>query len=314
MKQKALRTVVFLAILITLDWLVSAFFQKGLEHYYGLDQKADILIIGHSHLIKTCNKNELEKKLGLKVSKYCREGVNIPQRHRMIQHFLDVQTTPPPIVIYGVDPTMFGQGNLSQNSYKLFYPFMDSPPIDELIRREATKWYDYHLHKWIRCSRFADVAMYRACRGLLNHWESLSNKSISLANWNKKRSAIHISDELVQEFHNTMNLLIQNNCHIILVYPGIIPGYRNADPETYDSVVNSFQKLADESPHIDFLNYSPIFSPHRKYFEDSVHINRAGEKIFTNMITKDIESIIQRDNLQTSRSSDDLKKRTENPK
>ena len=304
MKQKAFKIIFFLTLLMAMDWLISLFFQKGLEHYYGLDQQADILLIGHSHLMKTCNKLKMEKALELKVSKYCREGVNIPQRHYMIQHYLDKrQNNSAPIVIYGVDPTMFGQENLSLNSYKLFYPFMDSPPMDNLIRKEASKWYDYHLHKWIRCSRYADVAIYRACRGWMNYWESLSNGVISLKDWNKKRSAVHVSDELLQEFKQTIDLLLKNNSHIILVYPGIIRGYRDGNPEKYDSVINIFQTMANESPHIDFLNYSSYFSPHREFFEDSVHINRKGEEIFTRLIVKDIETIIQKNKIQTSRST-----------
>lgn len=304
MKERAFRIIIFLILFVILDSVVALFFQKGLEHYYGIDQQADILIIGHSHLMKTCNKNKMEKALGLKVSKYCREGVNIHQRLGMIQHYLDIQKNAPlPIVIYGVDPTMFGKGNLSLNSYKLFYPFMDSPPMDNLIRREAIEWYDYPLHKWIRCTRFADVALYRSCRGWLNYWESLSNQSISLDDWNKKRSKLHVSDELVQEFRHTIDLLIKNNSHVILVYPGIIQGYRTGDPETYDKVINLFQTMANENPHIDFLDYSSTFSPHREFFEDSVHINRAGEKIFTQLIVKDIETIIQNNNIQTGRKN-----------
>lgn len=299
MKQRILRCVVFLFILIALDWIISLFFQKGMERYYGLHQEADILIIGHSHLMKTCNKNKMEKGLGLKISKYCREGVMIRERLCMIQHFLNSQQdSSVPIVLYGVDPSMFSEGQLSHNSYRLFYPFMDSKPMDELVYRESTKWYDYPIHKWIRCSRFTDVALYRSCRGWLNYWESLSDGIISDDDWNRKRGKIQVSDKIVQVFRESIDLLTKNNCHVILVYPGIIQAYQDSDPETYNANIKYFQAMADENPHIDFLNYSPVFSHRQELFEDSVHINRQGEKIFTKLIIEDIQKIIEKKNIQ----------------
>lgn len=302
MKQKIFRIVIFLSILAALDLLVSSFFLKGMERYYGLDQEADILIVGHSHMMKACNKGMMENGLGLKISKYCREGVMIQERLGMVQHFLDTQQdSSVPIVLYGVDPKMFNEENLSANSYRLFYPFMDSKPIDELVRRESVKWHDYPLHKWIRSSRFVDVAMYRACRGWLNNWESMEDGIVSDKVWNMKRDKIRNSEELIKIFYNTIDFLCENNCHVILVYPGIIRGHRDADPETFDANIELFQSLAANNPKVDFLNYGPRFSHRKEIFEDSVHLNRAGEKEFSIQLIKDIENIIREKNIQTSR-------------
>ena len=139
MKKKLIRIAIFLLILFSLDWGVAKIIQIGLERYYGLDQEADILLIGHSHMMKSCNKTTLEKELNLKVSKYCREGVMVQDRYAMVQHFLSTQKDKSvPYVLYGVDPFMFNEGDLSLNSYKLFYPFMDIPVMDALIRKEAS--------------------------------------------------------------------------------------------------------------------------------------------------------------------------------
>ncbi|MBQ3240667.1 MAG: hypothetical protein IJB00_05715 [Akkermansia sp.] len=302
MKQKIFRIIIFLSILVALDLLTSAFFLKGMERYYGLNQEADILIVGHSHMMKACNKDMLENGLGLKISKYCREGVMIRERLGMVRHFLDTQQdSSVPIVLYGVDPKMFNEENLSANSYRLFYPFMDSKPIDELVRREAVKWHDYPLHKWIRSARFADIAMYRACRGWLSNWESMEDGIVSDKVWNMKRDKIRNSDELVQLFYETIEYLRDNNCHVVLVYPGIIRGHRDADPETFDANIELFQALAAKHPNVDFLNYGPMFSHRKEIFEDSVHLNRAGEKEFSIQLIKDIEDIIRTRNIRTSR-------------
>lgn len=290
-------------MLVTTDLLVSLFFQKGLEHYYGLDQEADILIVGHSHLMKTCNKNMLENELNLKVSKYCREGVLIRERYGMVKHFLDSQQDKSvPIVIYGVDPFLFTNKPISLNSHKLFYPFMDKKNIDELIRRDAQKWYDYPLHKYIRSSRYTDISMYRSCRGWMNYWESLSNGAISEKEWSRPRNwTLTMSEELLTVFHDTINLLLKHNCHVVLVYPGIIQSFREGNPEAYNTIINFYQSLADQHPNIDFLDYSEHFSPFKEMYEDSVHINRKGEQLFSRMLINDLQKIIREKNIPLMR-------------
>ena len=59
MKKAFISIVAFLLTWLAFDWGVSKFFQIGLEKYYGLDQEADILIIGHSHMMKSCDKEKL---------------------------------------------------------------------------------------------------------------------------------------------------------------------------------------------------------------------------------------------------------------
>lgn len=294
MKKRIIQVITFLAILASLDWLVSMFFQKGLEHYYGLDQEADILIIGHSHVMKTCNKKSLEKGLGMKVSKYCREGVMVRDRYDMVRHFLETQEDHSvPIALYGVDPHMFQDGGISMNSYRLFFPFMDVKPMDELVRREAKKWYDYPLHKYFRCTRFPDFMMYRGVRGWLNYWESLSDGIISDENWNKLRPwGVYMPRENVKIFHDTIDLLIEHGSHVVLIYPGIIQSYQTSNPEAYTYMMNYFQTMADNHPRIDFLRYDVLFSHRQELFEDSVHINRAGEKLLTCQLIKDLRGII----------------------
>lgn len=296
MKRRILQLMTFMTILVALDWAVAAFFQKGLEHYYGLDQEADILIVGHSHMMKTCNKRMLEEGLGLKVSKYCREAVMVPDRYAMVRQFLDTQQDHSvPIVLYGVDPRMFFDGQLSYNSYKLFYPFMDDPAMDELVRREAVKWHDYPIHKYIRSSRFPDFMMYRSARGWLNYWDSLSDGVISEEKWNKPHPwDVYMPEKTVRIFHETVDLLLENGCHVVLVYPGTIQAYQKSNPEAHEFMMNYFRTMADNHPGIDFLDYGPIFSHRREYFEDSVHINRAGEKVFVHHLIKDLQEIMNK--------------------
>ena len=102
------------------------FINEGLNRYFGLNQHSEVLLIGHSHLMLATDKAKLETALNCRISKYCREGVNVADRYQMVKQYLEsLYSDSLKIVLYGVDQFMFTGTGLSSNSYKLFYPFMD---------------------------------------------------------------------------------------------------------------------------------------------------------------------------------------------
>lgn len=294
MKKIIFRLCIFLLILFGLDWGVSTFLRTGLERYYGIGQDAEVLIIGHSHMMKSCNKKELEKGLNKKIAKYCREGVLVKQRYFMVKHFLEAQKNIP-YVLYGVDPMMFGNSDeISTNAYKIFYPFMETPSMDAFVRENASLW-DYTVHKYARSSRYSDTAIYRSVRGWIGNWESLASGVINDESWNRPRHwEIRMPEETVRLFHNTLDLLLNSGAHVVLVYPSIIKSFETSNPEAFQHMMNYFQSLADNNPNIDFLNYAPLVSHRQELFEDSVHLNREGEAIITKLLIRDVNEIIGR--------------------
>ncbi len=294
MKKRILQIVVFLAILFVLDRGVAAFFRTGLERYYGIGHEADILVIGHSHLMKTCNKKTLERELDVKIAKYCCEGVLTQARLAMVKHFLEKQKgRPVSYMLYGVDPLLFHSGGLGLNSYKQFYPYMDTAAMDAHVRRNAS-WWDYTLHKHLHCARYIDVSMYRSARGWMGYWESLSRGQISTENWNKPRPwSPAMDEENVKAFHEAVQLMLDNGAHVVLVYPSTIQSYRTSNPEAYEYMMNYFRTMADNHPRIDFLDYSPLYAHRQELFEDPVHLNRMGEKLLTQQLIRDLKGIMQ---------------------
>lgn len=296
MKKNLYRIIIFLLILLGLDWGISTILRVGMERYYGINQDAEILIIGHSHMMKTCNKIKLERGLNKKIAKYCREGVLVKQRLYMVQHFLEHQKNHSvPYVLYGVDPHMFQNSDtLSTNAYKIFYPFMETPNMDSFVRESASLW-DYAVHKYVRCSRYSDTAIYRSARGWMGYWESLARGVISDENWNRPRPwNIHMPTETVKMFQDTLDLLINSGAHVVLVYPSIIKSYETSNPEAFQYMMDYFQSLADNNPNIDFLNYAPLISHRQELFEDPIHLNREGEAIITEHLIKDLQNIFSR--------------------
>lgn len=303
MKKKCLKVLIFLTMVIALDWGVAAFLQTGLERYYGLDQEADILLIGHSHMMKSCDHVRMEEALGVRVSKYCREGVMVADRFAMLQHFLAEQEDGSvPYVLYGVDPFMFNEGDLSLNSYKLFYPFMDSPPMDELVRREATDWHDYYIHKYFRSSRFTDNMIYRSMRGWFRYWKSFQNGVISDARWNASYQwGVDMPEEKIAIFRQTLDFLLENGCQVVLVHPPVIEAYRRSNPEAFEYMRNYYQQLADSDPRIHFLDYGPLYSHRQELFEDPVHVNRICERMMTEELIRDMMRIMGREGVDVAR-------------
>ena len=170
---------------------------------------------------------------------------------------------------------------------------MEIPAIDDYVLENASLW-DYSIHKYIRCTRFSDTAIYRSARGWLGYWESLSNGVISKENWHKPRPwNVYMPEKNVRLFHDTLDLLVNSGAHVVLVYPSIIKSYETTNPEAFQYMMNYFQSLADNNPKIDFLNYSPLISHRQELFEDPVHINRQGEAIISKALIKDLQAIMQ---------------------
>lgn len=296
MKKRIVKIVVFLLILFVLDRSVACFIKTGLEKYYGVGQDAEILLIGHSHMMKSCNKDTIENELGMKVAKYCREGVLVQDRYAMVLHFLSEQKNGSvPYVLYGVDPFMFAEGDLSMNSYKLFYPFMDTPSMDALVRREAKDWHDYPIHKYIHSTRITDNMIYRSMRGWFGYWKSFQDGVINEQAWAARRSwKRHMPEDKVALFRKTLDILLESGCHVVLVHPPVIESFEKSNPEDFRKMMDYYRELAESDPRIDFLDYGPMFSHRRELFEDSVHVNRLGEKLMTEVLINDLRKIMQR--------------------
>lgn len=134
------------------DFLLERIMKHGIDEMYGLNQYSEILLVGHSHLMLATDKQQMEQDLGMKVSKYTREGVNVSDRKIMIQQYLDSGYGDSlKVVLYGVDLCTFTGEGLSANSFKLFYPFMDDKKIGEYICEHGghrtigcTNWFVLH--------------------------------------------------------------------------------------------------------------------------------------------------------------------------
>lgn len=291
--------IIIITIFFACDFAIERFMKHGVDEMFGLKQHADILLVGHSHLMLATDKQQMENDLGMKVSKYTREGVNVSDRRIMIQQFLDSGYGDSlKVVLYGVDLCTFTGEGLSANSYKLFYPFIDDPKIGKYIREQGGTA-DYWLHKLIRTTRFSDDGMKNsAFRGWLHNWSNLKNGTIDIEAY-KRRLAngderhIQMNPELIEEFKETIEMLTSRGVKVALVNTPTLDLLNNFEPEKYQMMVNWFKNYADAEPLVEYWDFNPKYSSHHELFHDRLHLNAKGQKIINHLITEKIIETIK---------------------
>lgn len=293
MKKILLSILTFGILFFIIDWGIARFFQYGVDKYFGLNQKADILLIGHSQMLRGCSNTLMEKELQCKVSKYCREGVTIRNRAAMIEHFYSIEGNEHvPFVLFGVDFNLFNETDLSINSHKIFYPFMDIPTMDKMIR-EFDSPYDYWLHKCVRTARYNDFIIYRSIRGWLNNWDVIDRKVISQERWATRPGwQIYRPAHAVKQFTDTVDFILSRGSCLVLVHPAAAESWRKYDPQAYEEMVNFYKSIADNHPKIEYLDYNPQLSDKREYFSDPIHLNAQGQIEMTKLLIEDMKKIM----------------------
>lgn len=279
------------------DFAIERFMKYGVNEMYGLNQYADVLLIGHSHLMLAVDKQQMEREMNIKVSKYTREGVNINDRKMMIQQFLDSGYGDSlKIVLYGVDLYSFTGEGISANSYKLFYPFIDNPKIGKYIREQGGER-DYWTHKLIRTTRYSDDSMKNgAIRGWLHNWDNFKMGTINIELYKQRlhngdERNIKMNEELIEEFIKTISMLTERGIKVVLVNTPTIDLLNNYEPEKYRTIIDWFQQYAAEQPLVEFWDFNPEYSSRHELFYDGIHLNSVGQKQISTLIINKLHSI-----------------------
>lgn len=290
-----MRTFLISAILtivsfLGIDYVLDRIMLHGVKEFYGLNCNSEILIIGHSHIMLATDKERIEEELYLKVSKYTREGVNVQDRDIMVKQFLNSKYSDSlKICLYGVDLCTFTGEGLSQNSYKLFYPFMDDRKVDLYIKSH-TGINDYLLHKIVRTSRYNDDGIKNASvRGWLHDWSNKKNGIIDIDVYRKKlengdERKIEMNSELIKTFVSTIKSLTDRGIKVILVNTPTLDLLNGYEPDKYKTVVNWFECFATNNVMVEYWDFNPQYSSYHDIFYDRLHLNAKGQEIITTEI------------------------------
>jgi len=243
------------------------------------------------------DKENFENETDTKVAKYCREGVNVTDRLQMIRQYLMLPCADSlQYVMYGVDQFLFNTQDLSKNSYKLLYPFMDSDSIDAYIR-QSSGFQDYWLHKFIRTSRYSDGLLNSSIRGWFSNWDNYkfgqadTTALIKLFN-DRALRRINTSEKEKQLFENSLAMLTRRNIHVILVGTPVIGPLNRFEPEKYELMQDYFRHLAENSDLIEYWNLNPQFEYDYSLFYDYIHLNDKGQKTVSHELAQRFNKLL----------------------
>lgn len=284
MKTRIIHIVLFIVVLVVLDRTIGLVLNVGLNRYFGLEQHSEVLLIGHSHLMLSVDKENFEKGIGKKVSKYCREGVNVYDRYEMVKQYLSSEYSDSlKVVFYGVDQFMFNGEGLSQNSYKLFYPFIDNPTMNGYIK-SSTDTYDYWLHKSLCSTRYSDALINSAIRGWMHNWSNYKFGKLeveALKESVKKGEERHIcfDENMIRRFEETISMITEKGIKVVLVNTPIAAPLNGYEPEEYHRIISYFNEKAEKMQGVYYWDLNPEFSERYDLFFDAIHLNVEGQQV-----------------------------------
>jgi len=278
---------VFLALFIVLDLAASAILLRGTERFYGLGSDADIVMIGHSHLMLAVDKVALGEQTGLKVAKYTREGVNTADRKVMAEQFFGNAAETPEVVILSIDPWLFSGEGLSLNSWKLFLPFMNNREVDSYIMNSAGRRFDYLRYKYIRTSRFNAQLLNASARGWLSNWDNLKYGVIDTSRYSDEESLrafrpITFDRGLMDDFAATLDFLNDQRARVLLLNTPVWGPLVRANQSGYDRAMLVIDSIAGiHCPDAEIIDLVPQFSGRTELFFDLIHMNPEGQREVT---------------------------------
>ena len=276
---------VFILLFVVLDRAVALGLEKGLKAYYGLNEESELALVGHSHLMLGVDKVALEKQLGITVSKYTREGVNVSDRLVMIEQLLN---TNPKIktLIYGVDAWSFTGEGLSANSYKLFYPFFDDPNIDAYIK-DHSSFSDYSSKKYIKTSRYNEQLIAGAMRGYLGKWDNLKYGTVDIPKLRTQFQEqsfrkIHNDQQNIETFYQTLSFLKSKGIKVLLLHIPTVDLLETYQKKEFNETMTIFENVVDDD--VTFLNLQEPWSSKYELFYDPIHLNPKGQQEITGVL------------------------------
>ncbi len=295
-KHNILYSLLVLIGFFVADFGIERFLLHGVKESYGLNQHSDMLIIGHSHIMLATDKVRMEKELGIKISKYTREGVNVSDRKVMVKQYLDSPYSDSlKICLYGVDLCTFTGDGLSANSYKLFYPFIDENNFANYIRQQANAK-DYWTHKLMRSSRYNEDGLKNAAiSGWLHKWSNRKTGQIDIEAY-KKRLAdgnerhITMNKELMAEFTETMELITQRGVRVVLVNTPTLDLLNDYEPEKFAQIVAWFEDYAQKNDLVEYWDFNPQYSSRHDMMYDRLHLNVKGQQVITGELIKKLRA------------------------
>jgi len=291
------KVLLFFILFFLIDFGISKLLVVGLNKYFGLNTKTEILINGSSMSLAGFNKSDIEAVTHKNVSFYSRNGVSLEDRNAMLNHYFNSSKQKTKIAILEVNPLIFSKKFTAANVHLLFLPFMDDPSMDEFIKSK-TSFEDYWVRKLIRTSRFNTDLISLAFRGYLGSYENKKDQFLDENALEGLKGEVNtVSVELNQEkftlFQNTLDLVQQKAEYTILVNMPIFSAkketFKDVEYNGYVDAISNFVKTKENIYFLD-LNQSKLIN-NPTYFSDPLHLNSKGQKEVTRILTNFLKEV-----------------------
>jgi len=285
---------VLAGICLLADHTLYRVFRSALDHYRGFDVDARVLLVGHSHTELGLDKCLLEQGLRIPVAKYALDGASTFDRYIMIRHYFSETKNPPDFVIYDVDAHTFTSDGLSHNSYRLLFPYMDHPVVDEYVRRNAHSSSEYLSRKLLPLSRFDEAQINAVLRGLTSDWSNRKIGTLDVEALNKKIAGgqiqpIRFDRRNVEIFEKTVAFVRSQGAVLVLLYIPTFSAYNDIEPQCYAQAIGMFEHYAEQDKGVVFLNYNPVYAEQAELFYDPIHLNAKGREVVTQTLIRDLQ-------------------------
>jgi hypothetical protein len=294
-----LRLVLFLALLLAVDRGLATLLHAGLERYFGLHAPAEVLLIGHSHTMLGVDHELLARELELPVAKYARQGASLAERQVMIRQFFDRHPGSTRVVIYDVEAALFNPAGLSANSYRLLLPFSDEPAVADFLHSQELPPMSRLVWRHLKASRFDEVTVGLAARGLLGDWRSFKTGVIDATRLKRLTAPgvyrpISFDPRQVELLRETIRNVRNQGATIVLAFYPTIDVYNRIEPARFSEARQLFAELAAEDPGVVYLEYLEGYAERHELFYDPIHLNREGQRMLTRHLAADLRDRLHR--------------------
>lgn len=324
MKKFLFKISFYLLIVLSICFLGQYFINNGLRNYYddmyGDRNKifsgqinADIIILGSSRAKVQVDPRIIESVTGFSCYNFGIMASRVFLEKFIWKAFLN-HNRPPKIVIKNIDYfSLKSEGNIVYK--ETFLPYLSEPEAEILKEIDDKIWVEQIIPIYrYRGNREVVFTGLKSFFGIIseptlyhyNGYSAVSNKwseefeEINTANM----QIIPVAEELKYGFDYLKKLIndcITNNIQLVLVHmPMYIDLNQPQISEHTDSIFTAINKFVIDN-NLEYWDYSKdSLSYNKKYFYNSLHLNKFGAEIFTKQLAKDLIDFIQKQKVNSS--------------
>jgi lysophospholipase L1-like esterase len=297
MKKLIGKLLLLVILMAVLDYSLDRLLRLGLDRYLGLERAADVLCVGNSLVMLGFDMAKLETLSGFRTAGYAMHGVMIADRDAMIRHYLAIHHGKVRLVVYAVDDRMFAPGDISVNSYRLFYPYLNDPVMGEYVARHAGGWDELLARRLTRLPRYNSTTFSLALRGLAGRRENLHSEHLTIDALRKiiadgKFPPPVIDSVSVQQFQKTVRFVRSHGIPVVLLAIPTVHLIHQLNPHRFDQAMTIIRNEAARDPGVIFVDLNPAYQDRLELFCDPIHLNRDGQKLITEDVAKRLNTIL----------------------